>query len=371
MMKHTGFTLIELAIVLAILGLGVGGGLTLLASQDERSRIERTSLILDGVEEALESFYAVNGRLPCPADRSLAINAAGFGVEWSDVGGTDEACDQQGAQPTDNTQIRRIYDSTAAADEEIWIGTIPTRTLGLADRFAFDGWESKLVYAVPRALANQSDASGYRTYVDGRVIGTDDADIGKDIIIVDSEGEFAGSPAYDNPNIEINRLNPFGDSVSYVLVSHGAERAGGFTNRGGNTAITACNEATQDGLNCQSAINSGVNDVEYATFRDQRINDGDITANYYYDYIRWKTLSNFTYEVSGGGNGTTAPEHCIFSDFNSACPSGYTTDHGMAGFIFNYSGSSGSPGTCPFTVGGTLNQTPTDFAYCHPRLCCP
>lgn len=62
-----GFTLLEMAIVLLILGLLLGGGLTLLGAQIEQQRIKETQRLLEEAKEALIGYAVANGRLPRPA----------------------------------------------------------------------------------------------------------------------------------------------------------------------------------------------------------------------------------------------------------------------------------------------------------------
>lgn len=61
-----GFTLVELAVVLLIATLLLGGILAPLASQFEQKRIADTQRLLDEIRESLIGFAAANGRLPCP-----------------------------------------------------------------------------------------------------------------------------------------------------------------------------------------------------------------------------------------------------------------------------------------------------------------
>ncbi|HUW25479.1 MAG TPA: prepilin-type N-terminal cleavage/methylation domain-containing protein [Gallionella sp.] len=62
-----GFTLVEMAIVLAIVGLLLGGLIPTLSAQMESQRINETRKQLDEIQQALMGFAIINGRLPCPA----------------------------------------------------------------------------------------------------------------------------------------------------------------------------------------------------------------------------------------------------------------------------------------------------------------
>ncbi|MBB3121222.1 type II secretion system protein [Pseudoduganella violacea] len=65
--KNAGFTLVEMAIVLVIVGLMVGGLLAPLSSQLEQRRTADTQKTLEEAREALLGFALRNGYLPCPA----------------------------------------------------------------------------------------------------------------------------------------------------------------------------------------------------------------------------------------------------------------------------------------------------------------
>ncbi|MBK9572503.1 MAG: prepilin-type N-terminal cleavage/methylation domain-containing protein [Rhodoferax sp.] len=78
-----GFTLIEMAIALLIMGLLLGGGLTVLSAQIEQQRFKDTERLLVEAREAVIGFALANGRMPCPASatsagrESFCTNAAG------------------------------------------------------------------------------------------------------------------------------------------------------------------------------------------------------------------------------------------------------------------------------------------------------
>jgi prepilin-type N-terminal cleavage/methylation domain-containing protein len=126
-LPQNGFTLIEMAIVLAIMALVLGSGLTVLTVQQDQRRIEDTNALLSMANEALVGFALANGRLPCPA------SPTSNGVE-SPAGG---AC-------------------TNALN-----GFLPGATLGLsgvdANGYLTDAWkltQNRIRYAVTTANAN-------------------------------------------------------------------------------------------------------------------------------------------------------------------------------------------------------------------------
>ena len=73
--KLIGFSLVEMAIVLAIMALLLGGLLPTISTQIEQQRRNETSKLLNEIRDALYGFVIINGYLPCPttiADPSQA-----------------------------------------------------------------------------------------------------------------------------------------------------------------------------------------------------------------------------------------------------------------------------------------------------------
>lgn len=61
-----GFSLVEMAIVLAIVALLLGGLLPSISSQVEQQRRNETRKQLDEIRDALNGYALINGKLPCP-----------------------------------------------------------------------------------------------------------------------------------------------------------------------------------------------------------------------------------------------------------------------------------------------------------------
>jgi prepilin-type N-terminal cleavage/methylation domain-containing protein len=113
-----GFTLTELAIVLVIVAVLLGGLLGPLSVQYENANVAATQKTLSEIREALIGFAIAKGRLPCPA------SPGAMGVENPGGG----AC----ANP--------------------YSGFVPAITLGLpnqdANGYILDAWGNRIRYAV-------------------------------------------------------------------------------------------------------------------------------------------------------------------------------------------------------------------------------
>ena len=90
-----GFSLIEMAFVLVIITLLLGGLLVPFATQVEQRRIAETNKAMEEIKEALLGYAIANGRLPCPditgdgiADPCLstASTSSGGNIPWVDLG---------------------------------------------------------------------------------------------------------------------------------------------------------------------------------------------------------------------------------------------------------------------------------------------
>ena len=116
--KQSGFSLVEIAIVLVIVGLMVGGLLTPLTMQLEQRKAADTQRALEEAREALVGFAVRYGYLPCPA-----------------ISASDGQEDRSGSRCTDERRD----------------GYLPWATLGLAK---LDAWHHLYRYSVTPAFAD-------------------------------------------------------------------------------------------------------------------------------------------------------------------------------------------------------------------------
>ena len=69
-----GFSLIEIAIVLVVIGLLLSGGLLAISPVVQQSKVNETKAKMARIDAAIQTYVIANGCLPCPADGSLNSN---------------------------------------------------------------------------------------------------------------------------------------------------------------------------------------------------------------------------------------------------------------------------------------------------------
>ena len=86
--KHTGFTLIEIAIVLLVVSILLGYTVALIPKQRELKQYRAAEQEMDEIISAIIGFAQVNGRLPCPAiPNSAGVEDGGGSVDCNNYGG--------------------------------------------------------------------------------------------------------------------------------------------------------------------------------------------------------------------------------------------------------------------------------------------
>lgn len=130
--KQTGFTLIELAIVLVIIGVLIGSFIGTLGARIDTTRRAETSEELDRIKTALLGFaYSSGGPyLPCPCTTNCGTNAANPGLE-----------DRPGATCSAGTTV----------------GYLPWGTLGLKPG---DSWNTLYSYWVDPDFSDDGSGAG-------------------------------------------------------------------------------------------------------------------------------------------------------------------------------------------------------------------
>jgi prepilin-type N-terminal cleavage/methylation domain-containing protein len=122
LIKKKGFTLIEMALVIMVIGIIVSAVTSIVPEFIQSGKIKKTQAIVDKNIYAIEGYLAANGRCPCP-------DTDGDGLEDRD----------------DQSTPGNATDDTCGAGD-IYEGGLPYRTIGLSS--GQDSWGSALRYAV-------------------------------------------------------------------------------------------------------------------------------------------------------------------------------------------------------------------------------
>lgn len=201
-----GFSLVEMAVVLLIVGLLASVFLPATNTMLDNSRRKESRAKLEAIEQAMVRFVVVNGRLPCPANGALAPVNVAQGLEQPTPPGA--AC-------------------TAVA---LTNGVVPWRTLGLSQDDVTDAWNTMVTYRVwagatvpggtSLAQANGMNLSIYDPATQSALIQT----------ILQARGFRIcnATPCAVGAAAELSSRTGL-TGAAYVLISHGANRVGGFS----------------------------------------------------------------------------------------------------------------------------------------------
>jgi prepilin-type N-terminal cleavage/methylation domain-containing protein len=189
-----GFTLAEMAIVMLIVGLLLGGMLLPMSKQLENRNNTETVRQLEDVKEAIIGFALANGRLPCPADPAIASGASGAGLE----------------RATCNTGNDMV-------------GVVPWATLGLRES---DPWGRRLTYRVTWQFADPVGSTDYGNQ------STQSGGGACTPAVAPTQASYAlcsaGDITVDTRSLATRTTTTLASEVAAVIVSHGRNGYGGY-----------------------------------------------------------------------------------------------------------------------------------------------
>lgn len=286
---NQGFSLIEMAIVLLIIGLALGMILNVTRGMRDTQNRQLVQSKLTTLDTALANFVAQNKRLPCPANGTIASGAVNAGIETLSPGPPPAALPPKGScNPT--SQIN---------------GVIPWVTLGLTESDASDPWNGRMSYRVDPALAgsaplpllmdmskcdpSSSGAAGAGGICQtpappcaGTTACTSPSNFlnGKGLDVWDGVGGAGGWATRQN-----NRVS--GTGAAYVVISHGPSGTGAYNSNGilQPGSIAAGTNETPNRNNRAIAIPSALG----TSYRDAQLND-ITTAAHFDDYLSHPTI---------------------------------------------------------------------------------
>ena len=211
MTRGQGFSLVELAVALAIIALLIAGALIPLSTQMDVRNVADTRRTMESIRDAIIGFAQANGRLPCPAAGTVP------------AGGTDAAGRPAGAEQLTPTTLPPP--STAACTNSF--GVVPWTTLGVPET---DGWGRRFSYWVSPIFA---DGLGTATYNNTfPAIQNPTCPPTPPLIPTPTQSSFAlcsmGSFTVKTRNDTTHAESALGLVLPAVIISHGKNGAGAY-----------------------------------------------------------------------------------------------------------------------------------------------
>jgi prepilin-type N-terminal cleavage/methylation domain-containing protein len=199
---NTGFTLVELTVVVVIAAMMLSLGLGALNAQLLSINYSETKKRQTVIKDALTAYLGANKRLPCPD----IPNSTNGGTDGSQVTGQE---DRAGGVP-----------SGACSGT---IGVVPYATLGLSRELALDGWGNFISYSLPTG---------------GTCPGT-----GIDWSLTSCFGAGKGSP-YSLFEGSVAAPTLSASNIIAIIISHGPNGLAAWGQQGSRNALpVSCEEA--------------------------------------------------------------------------------------------------------------------------------
>ena len=142
--SSSGFTIIEIAIIVVIASVLLVAGMGLLKTSMDQVTLTENQQRLSAIQQALVSYMSQNNRLPCPAPLKAALGTSAFGREntvnpcTAGAGGTTAPGRNGSTDPYGGTKLTGT----------VVFGAVPVRDLGLPDSYIADTYGYRFTYAV-------------------------------------------------------------------------------------------------------------------------------------------------------------------------------------------------------------------------------
>ena len=220
-LKDKGFSLIELSVALIVIGLIAGPLFTYLSLYYKEKSRRVTLENINTVSQAIAGYFKDKGHYPCPAPLNLGAGDSASGTEGKCDGGKKSLTNTQygcvnGLCTAPGFDRVEGFEDSARLNQQIKIGAVPYRALGLPYNRTIDGYNNKITYAVTERYTG----SDYKIHLGA-------------INIRNEKGESVITPE---------------GSAQFVLISHGEDGKGAY-NKDGVLSAIPCHEGA-DSENC-------------------------------------------------------------------------------------------------------------------------
>lgn len=256
--KSSGHTLLEMAIVIIVLGLIVAPMMALYGRYKDQQMLEQTMQNVAFIQKQMQQYKFAFGVFPCPSALNTGPGVGSYGIATDcsttpTAAGTcsDGLCIQDSVVPVNDGSIPPPG-APNMVTQKIRIGGVPFLTLGINERYAYDGYGNKLTYAVTEQLAS------------------------------DPDDFFSGAGGIEVEDENGNSVLSGTGLAQFVILSHGKDGNGAHNKIG---AQLPCNVAAKDGENCDFL--TGTNGAVFSSMPRSTTAD----ANHNDDFIAYSEMS--------------------------------------------------------------------------------
>lgn len=289
--RIAGFTLVEMALVVALVGLLAFLFLPMGRVMQEQAKVKETRAKLDAIEAALVRYVMLNERLPCPADGQLADGVVNAGVELN-----------TSPLPTTGCNL-----------ETLTRPVVPWRALGLTADDAVDAWGTRITYRpwMTNAIADRSlttNAINCASVTGKPLKARPPTGLGSDsweALLTNAACQV--TPPSNNPGHRVLTQVTGGSGLAdpgsgsktgaaYVLISHGPNQCGGYKRSGAFHALAQC-VGTAASTDEQRNFNNSLSQSNGAGqgYVDRPYDESP--SSYFDDIVRWRTIMQLAVEA--------------------------------------------------------------------------
>ena len=259
--------------VLLVVGLLAGLFLPATNTMLDNNRRNETRTKLEALEAAMTRYVMTNRRLPCPADGSLAPGDANQGLALPAVG----VC-------------------TVPA---LTNGVVPWRTLGISQTDAMDAWGNLVTYRVWGGVGVGANQLTLPNGMDMSAL-----DPGNGTVVIDWLATRGFRACNDDPPCDAgvaaelaSKVN--GNGVAYFLISHGANKFGGFNPSGTLTPASGAGPGPLENINENGQpIRTAVPNGDF--YVDADLDENPDPATYYDDIVLRPTVMKVALDAGLG-----------------------------------------------------------------------
>lgn len=231
--NQQGFTLIEMAVSMIIIGLLVAPLLVLYGKHQQELRLETTYNNVRNSVETLQAYKQKFGAYPCPASMTAARGNAAYGRATAcraDGGAPDPAILALNYGDCANgicvEETLRPVAELAGNDRRVFVGAFPFRDMQREEVESYDGYGRRLLYVVSYATT--------------------------DTLAFDNKNGAIAVQSIAGENLSSSSGN-----VPFLVLSHGRTGVGAYEKYGGLNVACPAVGTTADAQNCTDGFQDG------------------------------------------------------------------------------------------------------------------